>query len=134
MTQKKAIHPRRNWALLAVIAVALSACGFVTAPAKHAVARTAQVGVKTYDKGVEKSEEAAIMVRDTTVVAAHVVADASVKAAEVASETSEKVFIAAKNTSISALEKAQELPGTVKSAVAGIRDDNTTATTAESTD
>jgi len=74
------------------------------------------------------------MVRDTSVVAAHVVADASVKAAEVAGDTSEKVFIAAKNTSISAFEKAQELPGDIKSAVAGLRDDNSTETTAETTD
>lgn len=129
MTQHKAPHLRRTWALLAVFAVALSACGFVTAPAKHVVARTAQVGVKTYDKGVETGEEAAIMVRDTTVVAAHVVVDASVKAAEVASDTSEKVFIAAKNTSISAFEKAKELPGDIKSAVAGLRDDGTAETT-----
>jgi hypothetical protein len=117
MAQKKTTHIQLHWALLAVLAVALNACGFVTAPAQHAVARSAQLGVKTYDKGVEKGEEAAIMVRDTAVITAHVAADASVKTVKVASNTSDKVLTAAKNTSILALEKVKKLPSNIKSAV-----------------
>jgi hypothetical protein len=126
MDQKKTTHIQRHCALLVVLAVALNACGFVMTPVQHAVARSAVLGVKAYDKGVEKGEEAATMVRDTAVITAHVAADASVKTVNVASSTSDKVLTAAKNTSISALEKVKKIPSKIKSAVVGSEDETAT--------
>ena len=123
----------RRLVLLSLTCACLSACGYVTAPAKHAVARSAQLGVKTYDVGVEAGEDAAIVVRDTAVVVADVTVDTSIKAAhavndgsrkalEVAGNTTKKVASAAKSSTLSGIEHAKQLPSKIKAAVKGTDD------------
>ncbi|MDX1489853.1 MAG: hypothetical protein R3332_01075 [Pseudohongiellaceae bacterium] len=109
----------RAAALLICLSIGLSACGFVSAPVKHAGARTAQVGVQLYDEGVDKGEKAAIIVRDTALLAADVTAQTSVKAYNAASEVSQKAWNKTKEASVSAYEQAKILPSRVKTAVVG---------------
>ncbi len=60
--------------LISAIGSLMLSCGFATAPIKHGVARTAQLGVKGTDAGIEYGKEAATVVKETAIS----VADAAI--------------------------------------------------------